>query len=252
MKLSLMTYEQATAELTQRAQLAMHPGTGYACFCNVHMTVEAFDNQQLRKATDQATYVFTDGKPLCWGLSLLSGVSQERIAGMDMMPTMLAEAERLKLPVYFLGGSVKTNEAVVQKAVANHPALVVAGAESPPFRPLAHDEEADLLDRINRSGAKLLFVALGCPKQEIWMNRLSPKLVPLCLGVGGAFPVYAGLEARAPKWAQKIGMEWFYRLLQDPKRLFKRYLLTNTRFVYQLFAQFLANCIGKKEQNTTN
>lgn len=252
MKLSLMTYDQATAELIKRAQLAMNQGSGYACFCNVHMTVEAMDNQALQAATDQATYVFTDGKPLCWGLSLLSNIKQDRIAGMDMMPTMLSEAERLGLPVYFLGGSLQTNRAVVEKSMSLHPKLVIAGAESPPFRPLAPDEESDLVDRINRSGAKLLFVALGCPKQEIWMHRLSPKLVPFCLGVGGAFPVFAGLEVRAPKWAQRIGMEWFYRLLQDPKRLFKRYLVTNSRFVYQLFAQFLANCIRNTDQNTTN
>lgn len=231
-----ITFQEALEQLCAQAA-ADTPG--YACFANVHMFMEAQDNELLARAMRHAPWVFTDGKPLCWALKLTRRGVQERIAGMDMMPALLAEAALRQLPVYFLGGTAEVNQQVVARAKQTWPSLLVAGAESPPFRPLQPDEDRDLVNRINGSGAKLLFVALGCPKQEIWMHEHRYKVKPLMLGVGGAFPVFARLEARAPRWAQQLALEWLWRLLQDPKRLWKRYLYTNTRFLALLLLEIL-------------
>lgn len=235
MPISRLSYADAASWIMHRGQ---ERAGGYVCFANVHMMMTAQDHKLLRMAMHEADLVCADGKPLCIALSLLGEGKQERVAGMDMMPSILAEAEQKQVPVYFLGGTPTVLKAVKERAIHEHPALLVAGAESPPFRPLQPDEERDLVNRINASGAGILFVALGCPKQEIWMMRLSPHLKPVCLGVGGAFPVYAGVEKRAPVWAQKLSLEWLWRLVQDPKRLWKRYLATNSLFMMRLLLEF--------------
>jgi N-acetylglucosaminyldiphosphoundecaprenol N-acetyl-beta-D-mannosaminyltransferase len=253
MKLSLLSFQDGlTKVLDMATNTPKGQPAGYACFANVHMTITARSHLPLRSATDQATFVFTDGKPLCAALRLTQGISQERIAGMDFMPQSLALAADQGLKVYLLGGSPNTNNKVRKVAQQTYPNLQIVGAESPPFRPLTPAEDNAIIDRINTSGADLLYVALGCPKQEVWMMERQDRIWPFMLGVGGAFPVFAGLEARAPQWAQRLSLEWLYRLLQDPKRLWKRYLLTNTHFMlllgWLLIGHFLAYCIpnGRK------
>jgi len=244
MRLNLGSFQLG---LEQVIDLALKRQGGYACFANVHMTITALNDDALRNATNEADFVFTDGKPLCLALRLTQKVNQERIAGMDFMPRLLEIAAHQQLSVYFLGGSKDINAAVVETAMQKFPNLCIVGAESPPFRALTENESLEMISRINSSGAHLLFVALGCPKQEVWMHKHRHQLKAFQLGVGGAFPVFAGFEHRAPVWAQKLSLEWLYRLLQDPKRLWKRYLLTNSYFMFLLLGllvkQFLAYCI---------
>lgn len=165
---------------------------------------------------------------------MLYGIDQPRIAGMDLLPRLLSVAESYQLPVFFYGGTEQMQEKTRAFLSTKYPDLILAGFVSPPFRRLSEKEENDHINQINHSGAKLLFVVLGCPKQEKWMASMKGKISACMIGIGGALPVLIGLQKRAPGWMQKAGLEWFFRLMQEPKRLFKRYLVTNSKFLFLL------------------
>lgn len=211
----------------------------YACVANVHMLVEAYKNRRFAQVVEEAGYVTPDGKPLSWALRLLHGVRQERVAGMDLLPDLLKEAECRQLPVFFYGGTeemLKKTEAYLQH---HHPNLPVAGMHNPPFRNLTALEEKRIAEKINASGAAFVFVVLGCPKQEKWMASMKGRVEAVMIGVGGALPVLIGEQRRAPQWMQNGGLEWMFRLVQEPGRLFKRYAVTNSLFVYLLLKAYL-------------
>lgn len=158
---------------------------------------------------------------------------------MDMLPDLIRKAEEQHVPVFFYGSTPEVLKRVEENCAIHYPGLTIAGAISPPFRPLSAAEEAHTIDTINRSGAGLVFVALGCPKQELWMNRMRGQISAVMLGIGGALPVLAGEVNRAPEWMQNAGMEWLFRLIQEPKRLFKRYAVTNTLYIWYLTQQII-------------
>lgn len=203
----------------------------YVCVANVHMLVEAHDNPRFASVLEKADLVTPDGMPLVIALRLLHGLRQERVAGMDLMPALIAEAARRSIPVFFYGSTADVLDRIVARAKAENPALAVAGAHTPPFRQLTAEEDAADIELINASNAGIVFVAMGCPKQELWMARNKGKINAVMVGVGGAFPVYAGVLSRAPGWMQRCSLEWLYRLAQEPQRLFKRYLITNAKFL---------------------
>lgn len=211
--------------------------SSYVCVANVHMCIEAYHNSSFADVVNNADIVTPDGKPLVFGIKWLDGIEQARVAGPDLMPSLLAEAQQKELKVFFYGATPDVLNLLVTFCKQKYPDLSIAGAISPPFRTLTYEEENEHINRINSSEANLVFVALGCPKQEIWMHRMKGKINAVMLGVGGAFPMLVGVEKRAPLWMQKNGLEWFYRLMQDPKRLFKRYFVTNSWFVYLLFKE---------------
>ncbi|MEA5458973.1 WecB/TagA/CpsF family glycosyltransferase [Arcicella sp. LKC2W] len=211
--------------------------SSYVCVANVHMCIEAYHNSSFADVVNNADIVTPDGKPLVFGIKWLDGIEQARVAGPDLMPSLLAEAQQKELKVFFYGATPDVLNLLVTFCKQKYPDLSIAGAISPPFRTLTCEEENEHINRINSSEANLVFVALGCPKQEIWMHRMKGKINAVMLGVGGAFPMLVGVEKRAPLWMQKNGLEWFYRLMQDPKRLFKRYFVTNSWFVYLLFKE---------------
>lgn len=222
----------------------------YACVANVHMLVEAYKSRRFAAAVRDADYVTPDGKPLSWALRLLYGVKQERVAGMDLLPDLLKEAEGAHLPVYFYGGTDAMLEKTKAHLQQHYPMLNFAGSYSPPFRDLTLLEEKKIAEKINASGAAFVFAVLGCPKQEKWMAAMKGRIQAVMIGVGGALPVMIGEQKRAPQWMQKAGLEWVYRLVQEPGRLFKRYAVTNTIFVYLLLKAYLqkgshSNRIGK-------
>jgi N-acetylglucosaminyldiphosphoundecaprenol N-acetyl-beta-D-mannosaminyltransferase len=181
---------------------------------------------------------------LVFGLKWLYGIEQDKVSGPDLMPSLLAEAEKQQLRVFFYGATQTVLNQLIEYCQQKYPDLKIAGAISPPFRVLNKAEEIADINAINRSKANLVFVALGCPKQEIWMSRMKGEIQAVMLGVGGAFPMLVGVEKRAPKWMQENGLEWFFRLAQDPKRLFKRYLVTNSWFIYLLMKEKL---LGTKQ-----
>ncbi|HEV2353038.1 MAG TPA: WecB/TagA/CpsF family glycosyltransferase [Puia sp.] len=212
--------------------LAVARESSYVCVANVHMLVEAQLSIEYRKIIKDADIVTPDGMPLTKSLRLLNGVHQERVAGMDLLPDLLAGAQEAQLKVFFYGGQksmLQKTELFIRK---NYPKIQIAGLYSPPFRALSNGEMDEVADLIKRSGAQLVFVVLGCPKQEKWMSEMKGRIPAVMVGVGGALPVLIGDLKRAPRWMQRNSLEWLYRLMQEPKRLFKRYLITNTIYVY--------------------
>lgn len=220
--------------------------SAYVCVANVHMLMETYKNKKFAAVVNGAHFITPDGKPLTWALRLLKGVRQERVAGMDLLPDLLKLAEERKIPVYFYGGQQETLDRTETYLEERFPLLSVAGLYSPPFRPLSISEEEDVIKNINRSGAKMVFVALGCPKQEKWMSSMQGRVHALMIGVGGALPVMIGTQKRAPGWMQKGGLEWVYRLLQEPRRLFSRYAITNSLFIYLLSKAYLRQLFLRK------
>jgi N-acetylglucosaminyldiphosphoundecaprenol N-acetyl-beta-D-mannosaminyltransferase len=225
----------------------------YICVANVHMLVEAFYNKSYSEKVRKASMVAPDGMPLTWALRLLYGVKQDRVAGMDVLPALLKKAEKTKLPVYVYGGTETTLLRTREYLDHHYPNLVINGLYSPPFRELTPEEELEIIDRINGSGAKLIFVSLGVPKAERWMSSMIGKINAVMIGIGGALPVMVGMQKRAPKWMQNAGLEWLFRLYLEPRRLFKRYAITNSLFLYLLSRELVKKTFSRKfEQHELN
>lgn len=232
LNITLIGYCEAIAWIVRFAHQYQQ---GYVCFANAHMTVEAYRNRTISDKINQASMVLADGVPVQKSLALLYGVRQERIAGMDIFPDLLREAAKEGLSVFFFGTTNEILEKINQKAVQDFPTLRIAGMFSPPFG--TNLNSGEYLELINKTKPHLVFVALGCPKQEIWMSENYKNINALLLGVGGAFPVYAGVTRRAPLLFQKYGLEWAFRLAQEPRRLFKRYFITNLLFISLIVRQ---------------
>jgi N-acetylglucosaminyldiphosphoundecaprenol N-acetyl-beta-D-mannosaminyltransferase len=230
--------------IEQVQRLGWEHTPSYVCFSNVHMITEAYKDQAFARQVNNATMVLADGSPLAQACFLLHRKRQERIAGMDFMPSLLSainEETSRRFRVFFYGSTPKVLEALVKRVQCNYKNVQIAGAISPPFHALSEAEIQTHIASINQSGAHIVFVSLGCPKQEKWMASNFQSINAVLLGVGGVFMVTAGLHKRAPKYMQKAGLEWFYRLLQEPKRLFKRYLVTNC-----IFISLLLKALAKK------
>ncbi len=206
--------------------------SSYVCFANVHMLVEAYKDRAFGEVLNQADVATPDGGPVSKLMKMVYGERQDRVAGMDLLPRLLEEAAKRGKSVYFYGTTDGVLEKVVAKAKADLPDLRIAGYYSPPFRKITQEEDAAITAMLNKARPDLVFVALGCPKQERWMADHKDQVNACMLGVGQAFLTYAGLEKRLPKWARDLSLEWTYRLYLEPKRLWKRYLITNTTFVY--------------------
>lgn len=213
--------------------------SSYTCIANVHMLVEAYSNASFADIVNNADMITPDGMPLTWGLKLLHGVRQDRVAGMDLLPDLLKEAELKGIPVYFYGGTETMLHRIKENMPQQYPDLKIAGMFSPPFRELSKSEVELTAQFINNSGARIVFVILGCPKQELWMGMMKNRIKASMIGVGGALPVLLGIQKRAPLWMQRNGLEWLYRLFQEPRRLFKRYAVTNSIFLYLLCKEFI-------------
>lgn len=234
LKISLGPYRTFVERIVELAELRQ---SSYVCVANVHMLIEARNDKSFRKALIGADIVTPDGMPLAKALKLLYGIEQDRVAGMDLLPDLLAEAEEKGISVFFYGGSEITLQKTTHFINSRYPGLKLAGAYSPPFRPLNENETKEVANMIGTSGAQMVFVVLGCPKQEKWMFQMKGKIPAVMIGIGGALPVLVGEQQRAPKWMQKYSLEWSYRLLQEPRRLFKRYLVTNSSYIVLLFGQ---------------
>ncbi|HSK11804.1 MAG TPA: WecB/TagA/CpsF family glycosyltransferase [Phnomibacter sp.] len=213
--------------------------SAYVCVANVHMTIEAHSDQAFANIVNNAHAVTPDGMPLVVALRILYGVVQERVTGMDLLPDLLRVAEKENFTVFFYGGTESMLKITEQHLATNYPGITEKHFYSPPFRSLSSSEEQEDILRINSTGANIVFVALGCPKQEKWMASMMGRINACMIGIGGALPVMIGLQKRAPLWMQKGGLEWFYRFMQEPGRLFKRYAITNARFCWLLSKAWL-------------
>lgn len=230
-RIDAVSWEQAVARIVR---WALAREARIVCLCNVHSVISAQRNPALRAAIDSADLATPDGAPLAWLMRKRGYAEQQRISGPDMMWRVLEEAERLQLPVFMLGSTTATL-AQLQAAVQNaYPQLPLAGLLAPPFHVLTTADNDSIINTINDSGAQLLMVGLGCPKQEIWMASHRGRLHAVMLGVGAAFDYHAGTLKRAPPFWQQHGLEWLYRLAMEPSRLLKRYLVSNTLFLLSL------------------
>lgn len=225
-------------------QLGAARSSAYVCFANAHMLVEAHRRPAFRQVLAAAAIVTPDGSPVAAAVGWFHGGRQARVAGMDLLPALLEAAAARGQSVYFYGTTEEVLTAMVARARRELPALRITGVHAPPFRPLTPAEETADVAAINAADPDLLFVALGCPRQEEWMAAHQGRIRACMLGVGQAFPVYAGLEPRLPAWARRLWLEWAYRLWQEPRRLARRYLVTNTWFVYLLAGAALGRLRG--------
>lgn len=231
--------------------LAAERKSSYTCVANVHMFIEAYKDSAYNTIINDANVVTPDGIPLCWYLKLKYGIKQERVAGMDLLPDLLTEMENRNLSVFFYGGTETMLSQTENFVSRNYPRLSIAGMHSPPFRQLNSAEEELIVNTINQSGANLIFVILGCPRQEKWMASMKGRIKATMVAVGGALPVMIGQQKRAPRWMQRNGLEWLYRLLQEPGRLFKRYAVTNSYFLYLLMKDFTKGIFLRKQIKQT-
>lgn len=204
----------------------------FICIANVHMVVTARTDKDLWLAMGQADIVTSDGMPLVWELRRQGFEEAERVSGPDLMIELCDRAQAEGVLIYFYGGSPSVVKKLEEKLIVRFPDLKIAGIESPPMLPNKPEVDDGVVDKIKASGAGIIFVGLGCPKQELWMHAYSPHIPAVLIGVGAAFDFFAGTVKRAPLWMQKSGLEWFYRLCSEPRRLWKRYLVTNSLFVW--------------------
>lgn len=204
----------------------------YICVGNVHTTVMAHDDKAYYRVQKEAAFVLPDGKPLSVYSKKHGFPEAERVTGPDLMLALFARENGLCH--YFYGSTEETLALLREKLLEKYPHLQIAGMVSPPFHALDEKEDAAYIDRINASKADIIWVGLGAPKQENWMHQHKGRVNGVMIGVGAGFDYHAGNIKRAPRWMQKCSLEWLYRLLQDPKRLFRRYFVTNTRYLWLL------------------
>jgi len=211
----------------------------YVCACNVHSVVTAQRDTRLAASVRNADMVVPDGAPVAWLMRKLGFPAQQRVSGPDLMWHYFAAAAVYGESIFLLGGSPETLTLLKARIEAVFPGLRVVGTHSPPFRSLSAQEDAAMVAMLNDSGASTIWVALGCPKQEIWMAEHRDKIRSVLVGVGAAFSFHAGTARRAPRWMQRLSLEWLHRLLSEPRRLWRRYLTTNTLFVVAALRQLM-------------
>jgi N-acetylglucosaminyldiphosphoundecaprenol N-acetyl-beta-D-mannosaminyltransferase len=217
----------------------------YVVAANVHVVMTAYRNRAYGAVVHQADLVTPDGMPLVWGLRLLGIQHQTRVYGPDLMLAWCQRAAELGLPIYLYGGTETTLLKLTAYLQQRFPTLPIAGAYAPPFRPLTRVEELADVERIHQSGARVVFVGLGCPKQEAWMHRQRGQLEAVMVGVGAAFSFFSGEVAQAPRWMMRLGLEWLYRFSQEPGRLWQRYLLNNPQFLLLFGWQILRDYLWR-------
>ena len=213
----------------------------YICVANVHMLVTANRSEKLNQVLSEAKMVVPDGMPLVWYMRLQNYKNVSRVAGPDLLYKICNLSSKNKTRVFFYGGTVESNFFLEKNARKLFPGVNIVGCDAPPILKGEPDFDSAIVDKINNLGAQIVFVGLGCPKQELWMYKHTQHISAVLIGVGAAFDFLSGVKSRAPAWMQKAGLEWLFRLMSEPKRLWKRYLITNTLFVYYTIKDIVAN-----------
>jgi N-acetylglucosaminyldiphosphoundecaprenol N-acetyl-beta-D-mannosaminyltransferase len=193
--------------------------------------MEAKGNQEFNQIFRNADLRLLDGMPLVWSYKFFYGYRPERIAGKHLMQALLEKAEMEELSVFFYGTTPEKMEIAVSYLSSHFPALKIAGCYSPPYRSLTAEEYQQHAELIQESGASIVFVALGCPKQERWMYTMKGRIPAVMLGIGIALEVLTGQQKSTPIWMENAGLEWLFRLYKEPRRLAKRYFITNLQFI---------------------
>jgi N-acetylglucosaminyldiphosphoundecaprenol N-acetyl-beta-D-mannosaminyltransferase len=237
--LALVDYEQTLGWIDE---MVASRRRGYVCVCNVHTVMAAGEDRQLRAALDSSSLNVPDGQPLVWAINALGYPLRTRVYGPELMSQACAQAAVTGQRFYLYGG--RNQGALVQLALnlrRRYPGVKIVGGYSPPHRALTTEERDAVVDEINHSRPDVVWVGIGVPKQEKWMAQMRPSLdCPVLVGVGAAFDFHAGLVPQAPPWMQASGLEWTYRLAHEPRRLWRRYLRYNPRFLGALARQLSA------------
>jgi len=214
----------------------------------VHALVEASASADLAAKANRFAIITPDGQPVRWALNWLHGARQANtVQGYELMLALCELAAAEGVSIYLYGSSPATLAALEANLTRQFPGLTIAGVESPPFRSLTPEEDADMVERVNASGAGLMFVGLGCPKQDHFAAEHADRIVAVQLCVGAAFDFLAGTKPPAPLWMQRHGLAWVFRLYQEPKRLFMRYLVTNSIYLRKLTKQFIRQRILRRQ-----
>ncbi len=245
--LALTDYERV---LEWIEQMVVEGSRGYVCVANVHTVTSSSEDPELRAALLGSSLNVPDGQPLVWAMNALGHPLGGRVYGPELMSRACARAASSGHRFYLYGG--RNQGALVQLALnlrQRHPGVKIVGGYSPPHRPLSAEERRAVADEINHSGADVVWVGIGVPKQEKWMAEMRPDLVaPVLIGVGAAFDFHAGLVPQAPNWMQDAGLEWAYRLAHEPRRLWRRYLRYNPRFLCGFARQLVDHRRGERRR----
>jgi N-acetylglucosaminyldiphosphoundecaprenol N-acetyl-beta-D-mannosaminyltransferase len=227
---------------------------GWLTAAAVNLVMSAHDDPATMRTVQGATLAVPDGQPLVWALRLLGHRGATRVYGPDLMIHHCAHAAVTGTPIYLYGGrSEEALTLLTERLHARFPGLQIVGGWSPPFRPLTPEERVRVVAEIDGSGAQVVWVGTGQPKQELWMHEMRPFLqAPLLVGVGAAFDFHAGIVSQAPAWMQRKGLEWLYRLSREPRRLWRRYASQNPRFLAGFLRQYLRAPKDKKHLDATS
>lgn len=236
MRVDVTTYADATARIMAWAHSAQ---PRYVCAANVHMVMETSDSAGFRDVVNGADLVTSDGVPLVWALKALGAAQAERVYGPTLMLHVCEAAAREGVPIALYGGTSESLEEFVRFLHATYPGIEIACLIAPPFRPPTAEEDAQYTQQLADSGARIVFVGIGCPKQERWMAAHTERLDAVLLGMGAAFDFHSGRVRQAPAAMQRLGLEWLFRLIMEPRRLWKRYARHNPRFVGKFALQLL-------------
>lgn len=242
-RLDAVSYDEAVEIVLHTAA---RERSGYICACNVHMVMEGHDDPAFQEMVNGGLLVVPDGVPLVWALRSLGVPGQNRVYGPELMLRILSAAPAAGVTVGLLGTTPATLEKLRQNLAKTYPAVQLVYSFSPSFGWSSTEETDEIVRGIRESDAQIVFVAMGCPKQEKWMAANSSRIPAVLLGVGAAFDFHAGVTPMAPAWLQRAGLEWAFRLAVDPKRLAKRYLKHNPRFAALFAAQLLQGRAGNR------
>lgn len=236
-RVSALNLSTAVAEL----EAAIDSGQpSYVSTCPVYTLMQGYERPEVRAALNGATWVMPDGMPVVWALRWFGAQPVGRVYGPDLMLALTELSARRGFAQYYLGGGPGVADELARVLQDRFPGLRVAGTYCPPFRDLTPAEEHAMVTAINASGAQVVWVGLGSPKQDMWMARYRSRLKPpVLLAVGAAFDFFTGRQLQAPRWMQHNGLEWLFRLTHEPRRLWRRYLIYNPKFLFQLSLQRL-------------
>jgi N-acetylglucosaminyldiphosphoundecaprenol N-acetyl-beta-D-mannosaminyltransferase len=236
MRVDATSYDDASRRV---ARWAREGRSAYVCVATVHMVMEAFDSSAFGRVVNGADLVTPDGRPLVWALRSLGVGDATQVRGTYLTTHVVERAAREDIPIGLYGGTPELLEKFAGILESRYPGVRVVCRIAPPFRPLTSEEDQRVTQEIISSGARILFVGIGCPKQERWMEAHKERIQAVMLGVGAAFDFHTGRVRQAPGWMQVAGLEWLFRVLMDPKRLWKRYAKHNPRFVLFFLLQLL-------------
>lgn len=234
--ISAGTFEQQMETIIDYAE---NKRSSYVCVVNVHMLVEAYKNPDFATIVNEADLAVPDGMPVAKSIGYLHGIPQERIAGVEIIEYLLKESSKRGIKIGFYGGTQEIQNETKKYIENHHPQAKITQYKPHPFRELSIEEEQQLAGEFNDSGTQILFVATGCPRQERWMAVQKGNINACMIGIGGALTVVTGMKKNAPEWMRKNSLEWLFRLMLEPRRLFKRYAVTNTTFLWLLGKEIL-------------